>query len=372
MAGRGFGKTRTGAEWIIERARKGLGPIALVGETVADVRKIMVEGEGAGSAILECSPPDFMPEYQPSTRSLVWPNGVRGSTYSGDKPDQLRGPNTQTVWLDELAKYRYAQTAWDNIELGLRIGDDPRCLVTTTPRPMKILRDVKDDRGCVVVIGSTYENLVNLSPAFKARVLSKYEGTRLGRQEIHAELLEEAEGALWTRDDVEACRVTTPPAMKRIVIGVDPSGGAGEVGIVAVGLGVDDHGYVLADETMKGSPNAWGRQVVSLYDRLKADRVVAEKNFGGDMVESTLRTLRRDLPIKMVTASRGKAVRAEPIAALYEQKRMHHVGGLSKLEDEMVLWDPDVSDWSPNRIDALVWAATSFAIGRTLTLLPYG
>ena len=365
LAGRGFGKSRTGSEWIIERARAGRGPIALVGETVADVRKIMVEGEGAGSAILECSPPDFRPEYQPSTRSLLWPNGVQATTYSGDRPDQLRGPNTQTVWMDELAKYKYAQMAWDMMEFGLRVGDDPRCLVTTTPRPLKILRDLQADPGCVVVTGSTYENKANLAPAFYQRIMQRYEGTRLGRQEIHAELLEEAEGALWTRDMIDgAGRVDAEdlPQMKRIVVAIDPSGGTGEIGIGAAGLGIDGHGYVLEDATMRGRPESWASVAGALFRKHKADRIVAEKNFGGQMVESTLRAHDRDLPVKLVNASRGKAVRAEPVSSLYEQRRVHHVGLLPKLEDEMVLWDPVESNWSPNRIDWLVWAITELML----------
>lgn len=369
LAGRGWGKTRTGAEYVIRRARGGHGPIALIGETAADVRDVMVETGPA--SIMKISPPDFRPHYEPSKRRLTWPNGVIATTFSGDTPNQLRGPQHATVWADEPAKWQRCQESWDNMELGLRVGTDPRCIATTTPRPLKLLRELVKDPRVVVTTGSSYENLDNLAPAFRETILSKYEGTRLGRQEIHAELLEEAEGALWSRDMIEAGRVKPGdvPAMKRIVVAVDPEGGAGETGIGAAGLGVDGHGYVFADETMHGSPFAWGAQVVSLYRRIKADRIVVEKNFGGDMVASTIYIQDENVPVKMVTASRGKKVRAEPVSALFEYEnrppRVHIVGQLRKLEDEMVMWDPEESDWSPHRIDWMVWAITDlFKLGQ--------
>ncbi len=363
LAGRGFGKTRAGAEYVIERARQGYGPIALIGETAADVRDVMVEvGE---SSILQVSPPDFRPVYEPSKRRLTWPNGVYATTYSGDKPDQLRGPQHATVWADEPAKWRYALDAWDNMEMGLRLSDDPRCIATTTPRPVALIRNLVEDPACVVVSGSTYENAANLSDRFRERIIAKYEGTRLGRQELHAELLTDNPGALWAHDLLDKHRTGgTHPALVRVVVGVDPSGGGDEIGIVVAGRGHDGHAYVLADRTTGGSPNHWGKTAVGAYDEHAADRVVAERNFGGDMVESTLRTVRPNLPVTMVTASRGKQVRAEPVAALYEQGRVHHVGALPKLEDEMTQWDPDTCDWSPNRMDALVWALSDLMLER--------
>ncbi|MEM8558372.1 MAG: terminase family protein [Bacteroidota bacterium] len=366
LAGRGFGKTRAGAEWVIERARAGLGPIALIGETAADVRDVMVEiGD---SSILKCSPPDFMPTYEPSKRRLTWPNGVTATTFSGDKPDQLRGPQHATVWADEPAKWRYAVDAWDNMEMGLRLSDDPRCCATTTPRPTRLIKSLVDDDDCVTTSGSTYDNAANLSDRFRERVIAKYEGTRLGRQELHAELLTDNPGALWTHDliDEHRCRVGDAPALRRVVVAVDPSGGDDEVGIVVAGVGTDGHYYVTADRSLSGSPSAWGKAAVSAYDRAEADRVVAERNFGGDMVKHTLHTVRASLPVRMVTASRGKQRRAEPVAALYEQGRVHHVGAFSKLEDEMCEWDPDTCDWSPNRMDALVWALTDLLVKRKL------
>jgi phage terminase large subunit-like protein len=362
LAGRGWGKTRSGAEFVIDRARKGYGPIALIGETAADVRDVMVEvGE---SSILQISPPDFRPHYEPSKRRLTWPNGVYATTYSGDSPDQLRGPQHATAWADEPAKWKYAQECWDNMEMGLRLGDDPRCVATTTPRPVSLIKALVEDDDVMVVTGSTYDNAANLSDRFRQRVIARYEGTRLGRQELHAELLTDNPGAMWAHDLIEATRTGgTHPALTRVVVGVDPSGGGDEIGIVVAGKGHDGHAYVLADRTLSGSPAAWARATVNAYDAHEADRVVAERNFGGDMVESTLHTVRSTLPVTMVTASRGKQVRAEPIAALYEQKKAHHVGTLAKLEDEMCQWDPDTCDWSPNRMDALVWALTELMLG---------
>lgn len=362
LAGRGFGKTRAGAEYVIERARQGYGPIALIGETAADVRDVMVEV--GDSSILKISPDDFRPQYEPSKRRLTWPNGVTATTYSGDEPDQLRGPQHATVWADEPAKWRYDIEAWDNMEMGLRLSDDPRCVATTTPRPTKLIRALVEDEHCVVTGGSTYDNAANLSDRFRERIISKYEGTRIGRQELHAELLTDNPGAMWTAELIEGTRTGgTHPELTRVVVGVDPSGGGDEIGIIVAGRGHDGHGYVLTDKTLSGSPAAWGSAVVKAYDDGKADRVVAEKNFGGDMVLSTLHTVRGTLPVTMVTASRGKQLRAEPIAALYEQGKVHHVGILPKLEDEMCQWDPDTCNWSPNRLDALVWTLSDLMLG---------
>ena len=360
MAGRGWGKTRAAAEWIIERARDGMGPIALIGETAADVRDTMVElGD---SSILKISSPDFMPEYEPSKRRLTWPNGVTATTFSGDKPDQLRGPQHATVWADEPAKWRYATEAWDNMEFGLRVSDDPRVVASTTPRPIELIKNLVADDDVVVTVGSTYDNIANLSDRFKERIIAKYEGTRLGRQELHAELLTDNPGALWTSELIERHRCTgAPPALRRVVIGVDPPGGKTECGIVAGGLGVDGHAYVIRDDSLEGSPNTWGARVNQTYIKAEADRVAAERNFGGDMVESTLRTVNPNMPVTLVNASRGKQRRAEPVAALYEQGKVHHVGTLATLEDEMTTWDPDM-DWSPNRMDALVWMLTELML----------
>lgn len=352
LAGRGFGKTRTGAEWVMHRARHGpYFPIALVGQTKADVRDTMIEvGEGS---ILRNSLPDFRPAYQPSKRRVVWPNGVIGTVFSGDEPDQLRGPQHGSAWVDELAKMKYPTETMDNLEMGLRLGADPRGVITTTPRPIRVIKALLKDPDVHVTRGSSYENISNLSPRFIRRIIGKYEGTTLGRQELHAEVLDEVPGALWRRALVERYRVAEPPPLRRVVVGVDPGAG---YGIVGAGVGEDGHGYVLKDLSGTGGTQ-WPRKAVLCYHLLEADRIVAEKNFGGDMVEMTLRAIDGRLPVTVVTASRGKLVRAEPVAALYEKGRVHHVGTLTALEDEMVTWTPEAA-WSPHRMDALVWALT--------------
>ena len=358
LAGRGFGKTRAGAEWVIRRAKQGMGPIALVGETAADVRDTMVElGD---SSILKVSPPSFKPKYEPSKRRLTWPNGVTATTFSGDKPDQLRGPQHATVWADEPAKWKYPVEAWDNLEFGLRLSSDPRCVATTTPRPIGLIEDLVDDEDVATTRGTTYENIAHLSERFRKRLLSKYEGTRLGRQELHAEILSDNPGALWSHDDIE--HTGEHPSLRRVVVGVDPSGGGNDIGIVTAGVGPNGFGYVLSDDTLNASPMGWARQAKTAYDTHSADRIVAERNFGGDMVKSTIQSVDESLPVSVVTASRGKQQRAEPVASLYEQDRVMHVGTHPELEDEMTTWDPDESDWSPNRVDALVWALTELML----------
>lgn len=366
LSGRGWGKTRTGAEYVIERARKGHGPIALIGETAADVRDVMIE-EGPAS-IMEVSPPNFRPKYEPSKRRLTWPNGVVGTSFSGDDPDQLRGPQHATVWADEPAKWRYATDAWDNMEMGLRVGTDPRCIATTTPRPIPLIKRLIADKNVHVTRGSTYDNIDNLSPIFIERITERYEGTRLGRQELHAELLEDVEGALWKRAWLEEARRVKMPDMKRIVVGVDPPGETAECGIIVAGLGIDGEGYLIEDASLAGSPDQWAKAVVGAYHKHAADKIVPEKNQGGAMVEHTLRTVRdesdkaigRNLPIAPVWASRGKATRAEPVAALSEQGRIHHAGYFAALEDQLCEWIPGAK--SPDRLDAYVWAFTELMV----------
>lgn len=357
LAGRGFGKSRTGAEQVRLWASIPRQRIALVGETAADVRDVMVEGE---SGILPCCPPWEAPHYEPSKRRLTWPNGSTCTTYSGDAPEQLRGPQHHFAWCDELCKWKYPLDCWDNLELGLRLGRDPRAVVTTTPRPIPLLKQLLQDPGTVVTRGSTYDNTVNLAPSFKERIIARYEGTRLGRQELYAEVLDDTPGALWSRDLLEQCRVRTLPGLKRIVIGLDPGG---EAGIVAVGLGEDNHGYVLEDLSIAGSPATWAGQAIAGYHRLQANRIVAERNHGGDMVELTLRTQDDTVAVQTVWASQGKYARAEPVSALYEQHRVHHVGMFSACEDELCNWVPGEGLPSPNRLDALVWAVTALMLG---------
>jgi phage terminase large subunit-like protein len=374
MAGRGFGKTRPGSEQVIAWAQElgrdyGGGHIALIAPNPADARSIMIEGE---SGILTCSPPWFRPLYEPSKKQLRWDNGVIAHIYSAEEPDQLRGPQHHKGWGDEPCKWRYPQETWDMYQFGLRMGDLPQTVLTTTPRPIKMLTEILDDPDTVVTTGTTEDNFANLSPSFIRRVYRKYKGTRLGRQELGAELLTDTPGALWTLDAIEALRVPVAPCeMVIIVVGVDPGvtdpkddpeliDSVAETGIVIVGKGADTHGYVMHDFSAPCSPAEWGKRACVHYETLKAERIVGEVNNGGDMVEFVVKTAARDLGydvnFKKVHASRGKRTRAEPVAAVYEQKRFHHIGMFAELEDQMTTWVPGMR--SPDRMDALVWAAT--------------
>lgn len=364
LAGRGFGKTRTGAEFVREQVNSGRAArIALVGATAADVRDTMIEG---ASGILSVFPPDQRPIYEPSKRRVTFHNGAVAVAYSADKPDRLRGPNHDLAWADELAAWRYMD-AWDQLMLGLRIGDMPRAVVTTTPRPIPIIRRLAGDTtGKVhVTTGSTYENAGNLSPDFIAEMRRRYEGTRLGRQELNAQIIDDVDGALWNRDTIDADRVSTPPPFRRVVVAVDPAVTSGEesaeTGIVVVGVDANGHGYVLDDRSLRASPNDWAAAAVAAYHTHRADVIVAEANQGGDLVSSLIRTVDQRVPIRLVRASRGKRTRAEPVAALYEQHKVHHVGFFAELEDQLCSWVPDVGS-SPDRLDALVWGFTELLI----------
>ncbi len=358
-AGRGFGKTRSGAEWVREQAiADPMARGALVGRTAADVRDVMIQGE---SGILACSPPWFRPKYEPSKRRLVWPNGAMATAYSADKPDQLRGPQHTFAWADELASWRYTD-AWDQLQFGLRLGKNPRQVVTTTPRPTPTIRALLRAATTAVTRGSTYDNKANLAPAFLDEIVRKYEGTRLGRQELYAELLEDVPGALWKRSMIDKVHVVAAPQMRRIVVAIDPAvsstEASDETGIVCAGLGIDGRGYVLEDASGRYSPGEWASAAVKLYRDNQCDRIVAETNNGGALVEANLRTVDFNIPYRGVHASQGKRTRAEPIAALYEQGRISHVGALPQLEDQLCEWDPTMSTKSPDRLDALVWALT--------------
>lgn len=362
-SGRGFGKTRTGAEWVIEQVRQGFQRIALVGQTKADVRDTMMEV--GDSSILQRSPPWFKPQYEPTKRRLTWPNGAMAMIYSGDEPNQLRGPQHDKAWVDELAKFKYPQETWSNLTLGLRIGPRPQALVTTTPRPIRLIRDLIASPTTVDVRRPTWDNLAHLSPAYVQNVISPMRGTRLGRQELEGEILDDVPGAIWKREHIEANRVAVAPDLAVVVVAIDPSATSSETsdeaGIVVAGLGANGHGYVLDDRTLRASPHGWGSAAVKAYHRWKADHIVAETNNGGEMVELTIRTVDANVPYRGVHASRGKRTRAEPVAALYEQGRMHHVGAFPELEDECCSWEP--GDASPNRMDALVWAFTDLMLG---------
>lgn len=377
-AGRGYGKTRCGAEWVRRLVDTGrAGRVALVAATAADARDVVVEG---ASGLVSICPPWNRPLYEPSKRRLTWPNGAIASLYSADEPDRLRGPQHDAAWTDELAAWRYPE-AWDQLMFGLRLGTDPRVVVTTTPRPTPLIRQLISLPTTVVTRGTTYENRAHLAGAFYDSIVRQYEGTRMGQQELLAELLDDNPGALFGRDDIEKARVREAPPLVRIVVAVDPAVSSGEssneTGIVVAGLGVDGHAYVLADVSGRLTPYEWAQRAVDGYHAHRADRIVAEKNQGGALVESNLRTVDPRIPYKGVTATRGKTRRAEPVAGLYEQGRVHHVGCFSKLEDQMCAWDPSAPasrarrecviatqsrSTSPDRMDALVWALTELML----------
>lgn len=357
LAGRGFGKTRTGAEtarqWIRSNAI-----VNLIGATADDARDIMIEGE---SGILAVCPNDERPDYVASKRRLEWKNGAVSLIFTADEPERLRGKQAMKLWMDELAAWRYPE-AYDQAMMGLRLGEKPQAIITTTPKPTKIILDLIKDPRNVITTGSTYENRANLSEGFFEYVIKKYEGTRLGRQELNAELLMDVPGALWKREQIDASRVLKAPELDYIVVGVDPSASSNgdEAGIITAGCKGDDY-YTLADDSLQGSPDAWARAVVTAYHRHKANLIVAEKNNGGEMVEAVIKQVDNTVPVKLVHASRGKATRAEPVAAVAEQGRDHHVGNFPALEDELCLWMP--GDASPNRLDAKVWAITELSGG---------
>ncbi|MBV7255217.1 DNA-packaging protein [Pacificimonas sp. WHA3] len=377
LAGRGFGKTRAGAEWVRNVAETVFGArIALVGATAADVRSVMIEG---ASGLMALGDPRFRPTFYPSRGELKWSQtGAVAKVYTAEAPDGLRGPEHHAAWGDEFAKWAQPEETLANLRMGLRLGDEPRLLLTTTPKPSRLLAALVEDPAVVITRGSTFENHA-LPDGFIAAMQRDYGGTQRGRQELEGELLSEQEGALWTRAMLEALRVRQGSAeLRRVVVGVDPpAGGAGPeaamCGIVVVGLasaGRDgrDRAYVLADMSIGGqSPEGWARQVVLAAERWAADRVIAEVNNGGDMVTAVLRGVAPHLPVRPVRASRGKVARAEPVAALYEAGQVHHVGAMPELEDQMcgLLMGGDYAGpgGSPDRADALVWALTELMLG---------
>lgn len=336
----------------------------------------MVQGE---SGILACCPKWERPDYKPSQRKLIWPNGVESLIFTADEPDRLRGKQHDALYCDEIAAWRYPE-AWDQAKLGLRLGTHPRAVIATTPRPTKLIRDLIADPATHVTRGKTHDNRANLAESFFSAVLKQYEGTRLGRQEIDGEVLDDNPGALWKRDDIDKSRVLTAPPLQRIVVAIDPaatsSDGADDTGIVAAGVAMVDgvqHGYILHDLTCHDTPMGWARKAVGAYTELRADRIIGEANNGGDMIEALVRTIDASASYRKVTATRGKQVRAEPVASLYEQGRIHHVGSLPKLEDELCEWDPaDPTARSPNRLDAMVWAITDLMLsGPNTALIDY-
>ena len=372
LAGRGFGKTRTGAEWVRARVESGRSTrIALVARTPVDARDVMILGE---SGLLNVSPPWSKPVYEPSKRKLTWPNGAAAYQFSSYEPDQLRGPQFDAAWCDELASWEYPRETWDNLAFALRLGADPRCVVTTTPKPIALLRELVANPEVRVTRGTSYDNEENLTQLFFSHIRSRYAGTRTGRQEIYAELLDQAEDALWQRHWIDDARITLQPeSLSRVVVAIDPAvtsnPKSSETGIVVAGVDRQRHCYVLADRSGRMTPNAWANRAISLFEEFKADRIIGETNNGGDMVKEVLRNASgRRMPFKAVTASRGKYARAEPIAALYEQGKIHHVGPFPDLEDQMCTWTPSSSEPSPDRIDALVWALSDLTNHRTVRI----
>lgn len=373
LGGRGSGKTRPGAEAVRRFVNANPGArVALVGPTSADCRDVMMEGD---SGLLNVFPAEERPYYKPSRRFVQFRNGAQGFTYSAEEPERLRGPAHAFAWCDEIATYTEWPDVWSNLQFGLRIGDAPRAVATTTPKALRWLKELANDRGTRLSKCTTWDNRANLSPAALAEFERIYGGTRIGRQELEGELLEEAEGALWRRAQIDALRVRETPDLVRIVVAIDPAVTSGpdsdETGIVAFGYGVDGHGYVLEDGSCRLPPDQWAARAVSMFDKWDADRIVAEGNNGGDLVEKVIRTVRATVPYEKVIASRGKVTRAEPIAALYEQGKIHHAGGFAALEDEQVNFVPGALTKSPNRVDALVWAASQtmlkpMRVGRVL------
>lgn len=372
LAGRGWGKTRVGAEFIRDFcANNPRSRAALVAATFADGRDAMVEGE---SGLLAITPPQQLRGGDPdkafnrSIGELYFANGSIAKIYSSEKPGQLRGPQSHVAWCDEAAKFKDAHlgtqedTTWSNLMMGLRLGKHPRVVVTTTPKPHRLIKQLVKKPTTVVTRGSTFENLANLAPTFRTQILDQYEGTRLARQELYAEILDDVPGALWTLKQLEDLRADAAPDLVRVVVAVDPavtaSDESDETGIIIAGLGADGHGYVLADRTLKASPATWAEEAVKAYREHRADRIVAEVNNGGDLVEATIRSVDPNVPYTPVHASRGKRTRAEPVSALYEKGRVHHLPGLEALEDQMCNWVPDPNSPSPDRMDALVWALT--------------
>ena len=342
--------------------------IALIARTLPEALSIMVHGE---SGIINISPPWDKPTYEPSKRKLTWPSGAHALVFSSHEPDQLRGPQFDAAWCDELASWEYPEQTWDNLSFALRLGRHPRSVVTTTPKPFELIRDLPNSPGVHVTRGSTFDNKDNLAPSFFNGIIERYDGTRLGQQEIHAELIDEDEDALWKREWIEKARLGSYPPIARIVVSIDPAMSAkptsSETGIVVVGADMRrDHVYVLADESGRLTPNNMALRVAHLFDKFNATQIVVEANAGGEMVASTIKNaIERTLPIKTIQARRGKYIRAEPVAALYEQGRVHHVGRFPDLEDQMCTWTPDVApSHSPDRADALVHAVTQLILNR--------
>ena len=364
LAGRGAGKTRTAAEWLAYQASSNPKTRwAIAAPTYGDVRDTCAEGESGIVRVLQEY--GTLKDYNRSIGEIFLTNGSRIKLFSGEEPDRFRGPQFHGGWFDELAAFKYPD-AWDQYQFGLRLGEFPQTIVTTTPRPTKLIKDLITRDGVRVQRGSTFDNAKNLAASALAELKLRYENTRLGRQELYGEILDNVEGALWTREMIENARVDTAPPLVRVVVAIDPAvtsaATSDETGIVAAGIGNNGDYYILDDKSLRASPDAWARQAVMLYHEYKADKIIAETNNGGDMVIMLLKQVDASVPTKKVTATRGKQLRAEPISSLYEQGRVHHVGYFAELEVQMCEWTP-LSNESPDRLDALVWALTELNSG---------
>ena len=364
LAGRGAGKTRTAAEWLAYQASSNPRTRwAIAAPTYGDVRDTCAEGESGIVRVLQEY--GTLKDYNRSIGEIFLTNGSRIKLFSGEEPDRFRGPQFHGGWFDELAAFKYPD-AWDQYQFGLRLGEFPQTIVTTTPRPTKLIKDLITRDGVRVQRGSTFDNAKNLAASALAELKLRYENTRLGRQELYGEILDNVEGALWTREMIETARVDTAPPLVRVVVAIDPAvtsaATSDETGIVAAGIGNNGDYYILDDKSLRASPDAWARQAVMLYHEYKADKIIAETNNGGDMVIMLLKQVDASVPTKKVTATRGKQLRAEPISSLYEQGRVHHVGYFADLEVQMCEWTP-LSNESPDRLDALVWALTELNSG---------
>lgn len=367
LAGRGFGKTRTGAETVREWARNPKERILMIAPTASDVREVMIEGP---SGLMACFPPEAKPNYNPSRHLVRFPSGAIGFTRSADEPERLRGPQFTKFWADEVCAWRFLREAWDQIMFGFRLPGKLQAVITTTPKPSPVLKEIMANPDTAITRGSSNENRSNLSQVYFKNVIAPYLGTRLGRQEINAEILDDTPGALWTRQRIEDSRVSLADVqlhidlVVRIVVAIDPAvtstAESDETGIVVVGLTRSAHILVFDDLSLRGSPLEWARVAIGAYKFRRADRIVGEVNNGGDLVERNIHVEDGNVPFRAVRASRGKFTRAEPVAAMYEQKRVHHVGTFPMLEDEMCNWIPGMK--SPSRMDALVWAITELAI----------
>jgi len=379
LAGRGYGKTRVGAEWCRKEAMSQELRFAFIAQDPGDARKVMIYGD---SGIMAVSPEKERPTYNPSLKLLNWPNGSQAEVFSAWSPDDLRGPQFHRYWGDELASWKHGQATWDMLQFGLRLvaadGSQPHGVVTTTPRPLRLLKEIMKDPGTVITTGSTYENIANLAAGFIRRVIRKYEKTALGAQELYARILDEASGALWDRKTLEEHRKNYNFKPKngymRIVVAVDPMARASEnarrrvappeTGIIVFGVDEDGHGFVLDDVSIENAkPSEWAPRAIDAYHRWEADCIIAEVNNGGDMVEDVIIGRDKTVPVRMVTASRGKKTRAEPVSSLYSQGQIHHVGMFAALEDQLCTWTGADGEPSPDRLDALVWAATETMIG---------